>query len=81
MTVIVVDAELRSKLHNLTEPLQLCDADGRILARVVPVSDQGEWEQWEPAFDEADLARQESAGEKRYSLAEVLEHLRRAGNP
>jgi hypothetical protein len=39
MTRIVVDELLRSKLHNLSEPLELCDESGRVLARLTPKLD------------------------------------------
>jgi hypothetical protein len=39
MTRIVIDDVLREKLRGFTEPLDLCDDKGRVLARMVPVAD------------------------------------------
>ena len=75
MTRIVIDATLREKLHNLTQPLELCDEAGHLLARVFPAPGLPEYEPWEPAFSEEELRRQEQANEKRYTTAEVLAHL------
>jgi hypothetical protein len=36
MTQVIVDAEMVKKLSGLTEPLVLCDQQGRILGRFVP---------------------------------------------
>ena len=37
MTQIIVDEVLKSKLNGLTQLLELCDAEGRVVARVIPV--------------------------------------------
>lgn len=75
MTKVVLDPALKSKLHNLTEPLELCDESGQILAHVLPVPDLSEYEAWEPQFDEEELRRQEQSG-KWYTTEQVLAHLR-----
>ena len=31
MTRVLVDDLLRTKLHDLTQPLELCDAEGRVV--------------------------------------------------
>ena len=64
MTRVIVDETLRSKLHNLSEVLELCDESGRVVARVTPV---------EPQLSEEELQRREQ--EPDYSTAEVLAHL------
>lgn len=79
MTQVGVDIELFNKLKWLREPLELVDGRGRILARVQPMWDPEQSGVWEPVFDEADLRRQEQANEKRYTTAEVLEHLNKLG--
>ena len=38
MTRLVLDSELREKLRDLTEPLELCDESGRELAHLTPVA-------------------------------------------
>ena len=38
MTRVILDEILRSKLHNLTEPLELCDESGHVVAAWFPSS-------------------------------------------
>jgi hypothetical protein len=76
MTRVIVDDALRSKLHNLTEPLELCDSLGNVVGRFVPAFDPSEYEQWEPEFSEEELLQEEQSNEKRYTTAEVLAHLK-----
>ncbi len=76
MERIVVDAELLEKLRQLTVPLELCDAQGHVLARLNPVYDPALWGPLVPQVSEEELDRREKANEKRYTTAEVLEHLR-----
>lgn len=38
MTTLTVDAQLRSKLLDFSEPLNLCDETGRVVGRFTPVS-------------------------------------------
>lgn len=75
MTRVLVDATLRSLLHYLSQPLELCDESGRVLGRVIPTLDLSQYEPWEPSFSEDDLRRQEQTNEKRYTTAEVLAQL------
>jgi hypothetical protein len=75
MTRIIVDADLRSKLLDLREPLELCDSQGQVLAHLYPSVDLSNYEPWEPPMDEAELQRREQANEKRYTTAEVLAFL------
>jgi hypothetical protein len=77
MTRIVVDADLRERLLGLSGPLELCDDSGQVLGRVFPTVDLSEYEPWEPPFDGAELRRREQSGQRRYSTAEVVEHLER----
>jgi len=77
MTRVIVDETLRSRLHNLSEPLELCDESGRVLGRVFPALDLSQYEQWEPPIGEEELRRRERSNERRYTTAEVLAHLER----
>jgi len=72
MTRVIVDATTRSKLHNLTEALELCDESGRLLATLFPAPDRSKLQ---PQVSEAELRRREQSNEKRYTTAEVLAHL------
>jgi hypothetical protein len=74
MTQVILDAPLRNKLHNLTEPLELCDESGRILARVLPVLDESQYERAEPPISAEELQRRKASTEW-YTTAEVLAYL------
>ncbi len=63
-------------MHELSEPLDLCDESGRVLARVSPTIDLSQYEAWEPPISPAELQRREQSGERRYTIAEVLAHLK-----
>lgn len=75
MTRIILDDVLREKLRNLAEPLELCNDQGRVVARLTPVYDPAEYGPLEPQVTEEELRRREQAGEKRYTTAEVLAYL------
>jgi hypothetical protein len=70
-----VNDTLRNLLHDLSQPLELCDESGRVVGRVFPTVDLSDYVPWEPEFNEDNLRRQEQAGEKRYTTAEVLARL------
>jgi hypothetical protein len=74
MTKVIVDETLLSKLHNLTQPLELCDQAGQVLGRVFPTVDLSEYEPWEPPISEEELQRREQETES-YTTAEVLAYL------
>jgi hypothetical protein len=75
MTRVLLDAALRSKLHNLSHPLELCDDSGKVVGRVFPTADLSQYEPLEPQVSEEELDRREQADERRYTTAEVLAHL------
>lgn len=75
MTRVIVDDALRAKLHNLTEPLVLCDQQGQIFGHFVPAVDFSQWEPASPGVSEDELDRRARSNECRYSTAEVLAHL------
>lgn len=76
MTRIIVDDELRTKLHNFAQPLELCDESGRLLARLVPQLDASQFEPRDPSISEEELRRREQSNKWR-TTAEVLAHLKR----
>ena len=76
MTRILIDADLPSKIQQLTEPAELCDASGRVVAQVFPVFDLSGYEPWLPPIDEEELRRREQSDEW-YTTEEVLAHLKR----
>jgi hypothetical protein len=73
MTQVILDSVLRSKLYNLTQPLELCDESGRVLARLTPVPDPSQFEPVEPPLSAEELQRRRQ--EPEYSTAEVLAQL------
>jgi hypothetical protein len=75
MTRVIVDASLWSKLHELREPLELCDQDGRVLARVTPLVDLSDFEPCEPPIDEEELQRRERS-DRWHTTDQVLAHLK-----
>lgn len=75
MTRIILDPELRSKLLDLVEPLELCDQEGRVLARLLPAMDPYCHEGLQPTISREELQRRKQNKEKTYTTAEVLAHL------
>jgi hypothetical protein len=74
MIRVPLDQTLRTKLHNLTQPLELCDEAGFVVARVIPVPPKDEFEPWEPQVSEEELQRREKS-DKWFSTEELLKHL------
>jgi len=72
MTKIICDAVLREKLQGLSEPMELCDELGRVLARVWPAIDPALYTGLEPQIGEDELKRRMSSKGRTYSTAEVL---------
>ncbi len=77
MTQIVLDAELRQKLGNLTEYVELVDEQGKVLATVLPSNDPDFHLQLECPLSEEELQRLETSNLPRYSLQQMLDHLRK----
>jgi hypothetical protein len=75
MPRITLDADLASRLHDLSQVVELCDPSGKVLGRFVPALDASEWEAMVPEASDAELDRREASEERRYSTAEVLAHL------
>jgi hypothetical protein len=62
MTRIVLDAAFLGKLHNLSQPLELCDETGKVRAQVVPVLDPADYEPMEPPpLSEEELQKRRSS--------------------
>ena len=76
MTKIVVDETLRAKLLNLTQPLELCDESGNVLASVHPKLDLSQYGPCEPQVSEEELDRREQSTEW-YTTEEVLAYLKK----
>ncbi|HKM53774.1 MAG TPA: hypothetical protein VJY33_10215 [Isosphaeraceae bacterium] len=75
MNRIVLDPEIREKLHNLTEPLELCDEAGRVLAHLTPAISSSLNETTEPRISREELLRRKQNKGKTSTTAEVLAYL------
>ncbi len=75
MTRITLDAGLRRRLNNLSQPLELCDESGKVVARLTPVVDISQYEPLEPQVSDEELLRRSQSNEKTYTTAEVLAFL------
>jgi hypothetical protein len=76
MTRITIDADLSSKLHELTREVEFCDPSGRVLGRFLPTIDMADWEPVGPDISEEELDRRERSNERRYTTEEVLAYLK-----
>lgn len=75
MTKIVLDSALREKLHNLIEPLELCDERGHVLAHLMPARSTSHQESNEPQITEEELRRRKENKGQSLSTEEVLAYL------
>jgi hypothetical protein len=74
MTQVILDADLKSKLLNLTKPLELIDSEGQVLARVLPILRLTGEGPFEPQVSEEELKRRQQETES-FTTAEVLAYL------
>jgi len=77
MTRIVVDENVHKKLLALTLPVELCDSEGRVIARVIPVLDPALYEGLECPIsrEELDRRKKNRHNSKTYTTDEVLARL------
>ena len=75
MTRVIVNETLRTMLHNLAEPLELCDESGNVLARLTPTANPSLYEGLEPRITREEFRRRKQNKGKTYTTAEVLAHL------
>jgi hypothetical protein len=75
MTRIIYDHVLREKLPNLETPIELCDEEGHVLARIRPVYDPVLYPQFQPQISKEELQRRKSYQGRTYTTAEVLAYL------
>ena len=74
MTRIILDDAMKAQLHNLTEPLELCDPTGRVLARVIPHYNPEDYD-LDPKISQEEIERISASQEKGYTTAEVIAYL------
>ena len=75
MTRLVLDSELREKLRNLTEPLELCDESGLVLAHLTPAIHLPQYATIEPQISREELLRRKQSKSQTSTTAEVLAYL------
>lgn len=80
MTRVIVNETLRTLLHNFSQPLELCDETGQVLAQVTPLADLSQYEPWEPPISEEELQRREQST-KWHTTQQVLAHLENLEKP
>ncbi len=76
MTRVVYDAALKEKLPDLDEPIELCDEQGHILARIQRVLDPALYTDLRPKISKEELERRRSYQGKTYTTVEVLAYLK-----
>jgi hypothetical protein len=82
MTRITIDDELRAKLLNFREDLELCDQYGLVVARVqrsTPWTDPDNWTQLTPELTDEEwgvIRRSDNPG---ITTKELLDHLKGLG--
>jgi hypothetical protein len=74
MTKVLYDAVLKEKIPNLEGPIELCDEDGHVLARIQPVPHTAPYS-LEPQITKEELMRRKADPGKLYTTAEVLAYL------
>jgi hypothetical protein len=80
MTRVTVDSDLRKKLMNCTTPLELCDEQGYVLAKLVPSTpwtDPENWIELTPDVSDEELDRRSISNEPSYSTEEVIDMLKK----
>jgi hypothetical protein len=75
MIRITLDSVLREKLHNLTEPLELCDEAGQVLAHLTPAISPSRYQAAEPQISKEELLRRRQNKGNTSSTSEVLAYL------
>ena len=75
MSQFILNANSIPQLATSTQPVELCDASGKVLGRFVPKIDLSEWEIVGGEPTEEELQRAEQSKGKRYTTAEVIAHL------
>jgi hypothetical protein len=77
MSRITLDAAVIARLSDLTSPVEICDGDGKVIGVFRPKLDPAKYGPLEPQISAEEIQRRAESKERRYSTAEVLEHLKR----
>jgi len=79
MTRVTVDAEMRKKLMDCSQLLELCDENGDVLAKLVPSPrciNSEEWESLGPEPSDEEIEREIDAGDF-YTTQELMDEIRK----
>jgi hypothetical protein len=74
MKKVLYDAVLKEKLPDLESLVELCDEEGRVIARIVPAPDPS-WYEDEPKMSAEELKELLANPGRLYTTAEVLAYL------
>jgi hypothetical protein len=74
MKKVLYDAVLKEKLPDLVSPVELCDEEGHVIARIVPEPDPS-WYDLEPKMTEEEWKELLANPGRLYTTAEVLAYL------
>jgi hypothetical protein len=74
MKKVLYDAVLKEKLPDLESPVELCDEEGRVIARILPVLDPALYD-LEPEIGEKEFKERLANPGRLYTTAEVLAYL------
>jgi hypothetical protein len=79
MTRITIDDDLRAKLLNFREDLELCDEGGFVIARVqrsTPWNDPENWIELTPDITEEEWERIRNSDDPGITTQELIDHLK-----
>lgn len=79
LTRVVLDAATMKKLHDLTQPLQICDESGAFCAEPVPVLNPDDYEPGPPPELTPEELEKRRHSDKWYTTDDVLKHLESLG--
>jgi hypothetical protein len=78
MVRVTVNDELRRMFHDFKDAVEICDEDGRVLARFqpsAPWTDPDQWEFLTPEISDEEIERRMAANGPRHTTAQVIEKL------
>lgn len=79
MTQLIASEAMLQQLRALTQPVDIVDAEGKVLGRYTPVTSSEKEEQYREAmtlFDPKELERLAQTKQPGYTIDQVMEHLR-----
>jgi hypothetical protein len=76
---VTIDENIHKVLLSLTRPVELCDAEGHVIARVTPVLDPALYEGLEcpVSREELDRRKKDMDNPNNPTLAELIEELKK----